>query len=118
MNGNQESSPVRDVRWQGERVVIDVAGDVDMTHSAGFQGRLTEVIGKSPRHIVVNMSNVTFMDSSGIASLVKLESQARDIGAKLSLVGVNKRVLSILQITRLDSLFKIFDTEEEALSTA
>lgn len=118
MKTQDPNSPVKEVRWQDKQVVIDVAGDVDMGHSAAFQQCLSDVMAKAPAHVILDLAGVEYMDSSGIASLVKLHSQAKAAGAALSLVAVHRNVQSILQITHLDGMFKVFDTAEEAIASA
>jgi anti-sigma B factor antagonist len=109
-------SPIREVRWQGQDVVLAVSGDVDLTTSKPFQDAALAVLARKPRHVVVNLAGVPYMDSSGIASLVKLLSRARKQGTAVSLAALNDRTRSLLEITRLDTVFRIFATEEEALA--
>ena len=116
MNTASGSSPVQGVRWEGPAAIVDVAGDIDLHRSMEFQGSLLEVLEKRPQRIVVNLSGVPYMDSSGVASLVKLLSRTRKCGAQLCLVGLTKRVQSLFEITRLDVVFTICNSEKEALS--
>ena len=117
MNRQEPNSPVKEVRWQDKLVVVDVVGDMDMDHSSAFQQCLSDVMAKKPTHVIVDLAGVSYMDSSGIASLVKLNSQTKSAGASLSLVAVHQNVQSILQITRLDTMFSVFDTEQEAIAS-
>ena len=71
-----------------------------------------------PRRIVVNFTDVAYMDSSGIATLVKVLSRTRRSRMALILCGLNERVRSLFEITRLDTVFSILATEQEALSQA
>jgi len=114
---NEANSPVQGVRWKGRTVVVDVVGDIDLHRSPQFQDSLLRLLDDKPERIVVNLSGVAYMDSSGIASLVKLLSRVRRSGAGMCLVGLNDRTRSLLEITRLDSVFDIHTTEEEALSS-
>ena len=107
---------VKAVRWVSRAAVVDVQGDVDLSRSSEFQQSLLGVMDQKPERIVVNLAEVPYMDSSGVASLVKLLSQARRQQVGLSLVGLTDRVRSIFQITRLDGIFEIHATEEEALA--
>jgi len=116
MSYQTTTSPVQSVRRLGEATVVQVVGDVDLNRSAEFQRALLDVLADCPGKIVVDLSGVPYMDSSGVASLVKLLSRARRTGVSLYLVGLNDRVRSIFEITRLDSVFDIFATEQEALS--
>jgi len=115
MNEQNRDSPVQNVRWVGTIVVVDVAGDVDLYCSAAFQQVLLDLLDRKPQRVVVNLSGVPYMDSSGVASLVKLLSRTRKSGVGLYLVGLTERVRSLFEITRLDDVFDIFGTEQEAL---
>lgn len=109
-------SSITDVRWVQKCAVVDVAGDIDLSHSVEFQQQLLALLDKKPPKIVVNLAAVPYMDSSGVASLVKVLSRARKIGSVLHLVGLTPRVKSLFEITRLDSVFSIRATEAEALA--
>lgn len=110
------ASPVRGIRWDGQSAVVAVVGDIDLNSSAEFQEALLGLLAQGPQNIVLNLREVPYMDSSGVASLVKLLSRARKVGAAVSLVELGERTRSLLEITRLDSVFDIYPTEEEALS--
>ena len=110
------ASPIQEVRWDGQAVVVTAVGDIDLNSSADFQEKLLALLAKGPQHIVLNLRQVPYMDSSGVASLVKLLSRARRQGVSLRLSGLCERVRSIFEITRLDSVFEICSTEEEALA--
>ena len=116
MSGEPKDNPVREVRWQGRTAVVVVEGDVDLSRSAHFQQSLLEVLDRRPELIVVNLADVPYMDSSGVASLVKVLSRARKRKTAVRLAALCQRVRSIFEITRLDSIFEIHETEEEALA--
>ena len=115
MTESSGHSPVQSVRWVDRVVVVTVAGDIDLNSSTHFQQVLLELMDRKPQRIVVNLSKVPYMDSSGVASLVKLLSRARKGGSSLTLVELADRVRSVFEITRLDSVFDIRATEAEAL---
>ena len=108
------ATPVRDIYQQDDCVVVTVVGDIDMAMTKTFQASLADVVAKKPSRIVVDLAGVGYMDSSGVASLVKLHTQTKKIGATMALAQVNPRVMSIFQIMRLDQLFGIFATIDEA----
>ena len=108
-------SPVRDVRWVGRTAVVDVEGDVDLSRAPGFQQSLLAVLDRRPQRLVVNLADVPYMDSAGVASLVKLLSRTRKQNVGLRLAGMGERVRSIFEITRLDTVFDIYPDEKEAL---
>jgi anti-sigma B factor antagonist len=115
-----KNSSIRNVRWIGRdrgTVVVEAVGDVDLHRSAGFQQELLAVLDERPKRIVVDLSGVGYMDSSGVASLVKLLARVRREQVSLKLTGLTPRVRSVFEITRLDTVFEIFPTQQEALES-
>ena len=101
-------------RQQPETTIVDVTGDIDMGTSPHLRKLLLDSL-KSTSRVVVNMRDVRYIDSSGIASLVEVLMKARDSQKRLVLFGLNKTVQEVLQLTRLTTVFVIRQTEEEAL---
>ena len=108
--------PVREIRWIDTSVIVRIAGEIDLNVSQEFQHELLKLLDKHPRRVIIDLSDVSYMDSSGVASLVKLLSRSRRFGASLILVALTERVRSVFEITRLDSVFDIRSTQEEALA--
>jgi anti-sigma B factor antagonist len=94
--------------------IVDVAGDIDMGSSPDLRKTLLDSLKAAPR-LVVNLRDVRYVDSSGIASLVEVLKEARNTQKRLVLFGLNRAVTEVLQLTRLTKIFEIRDTEEEAL---
>jgi len=113
---DQAGSPVREVQWADKAAIVRAAGEIDLNSSPAFQQELLKLLDRRPEKIVINLSEVSYMDSSGVASLVKLLSRARRGQTSLYLVGLTDRVRGVFEITRLDSVFDICRTEEEALA--
>jgi anti-sigma B factor antagonist len=111
----EAKSPIDNVRWQDKTAIVDCSGEIDLHRSTGFQQALMKILDEKPQKIVINLSDVSYMDSSGVASLVKLLSRTRSSGTGLSLLSPTPKVMSVLQITRLDSVFDICESEEEAV---
>lgn len=116
MTAGCSDGPIQQVRWQGRSVVVDVVGDIDLNCSLSFQQSLLSVLDEKPDRMVVNLAGVPYMDSSGVASLVKLLSRSRKAGLELFLVGLRERVRGVFEVTRLHEVFEIASTEREALS--
>ena len=107
---------VKNVRQQDQATVVELAGDIDMRCSMELRGRFIEIMQAKPPLLVVNMIQVEFMDSSGLATLVEVLQWCRRNKCQLKLVGLTGRVRSIFEISRLESIFQIFNTEVEALA--
>jgi anti-sigma B factor antagonist len=69
---------------------------------------------RTPR-VILNMRDVNYIDSSGVASLLEGLKAARDVGSRLILFGLSPIAHEVLQISRLLTIFEIYDTEEKAL---
>lgn len=115
-NNPVQGGLVKSVEWDKEAAIITVAGDVDLNRSNEFQQALLDVLDKKPERMIVHLGAVPYMDSSGVASLVKLLSRARKVGTRIYLVDLTARVRSIFEITRLDNVFSICPTVQEAMN--
>jgi len=116
----ETGSSIREVRWLGpddETVVAAATGDIDMRHSAAFQGELLALLARHPRRFVVDLSDVPYMDSSGVASLVKLLSRCSREKVALKLAGMAPRVRGVFEVTKLDIVFDITATVDEAIAS-
>ena len=107
---------VQRVRNEDDTTVLELLGDVDMQSSPGLRTQLLKLVEGRATTIIVNLAEVEFMDSSGLATLVEALQATRQRGGKLKLVNLCPRVRSIFEIARLDAIFEIFDTEAEALA--
>jgi anti-sigma B factor antagonist len=106
---------VRDIRYINEAAVVKLTGEIDMSHSPGVHQSLVEVLEARPARLIIDLADVSYMDSSGVGILVDALRRVRVSGATLALVGVTPRVLSVLQITKLDQFFEMYETMDEAL---
>src|ERR1700685_4112096 len=84
--------------------------------AAGLRDTLKKVLTTS-RQVVLNLAGVDYIDSSGLGTLVGVYSSARAAGADIKLTGVGQRLRDVLQITKLVTVFEVYDTEQEALAS-
>src|SRR3989304_5398881 len=110
------SGTVKEVRQRGIATVVALAGEVDLHHTPEVHKALVAACERKPQMLVVNLGSVTYLDSSGIGTLVEVFRRVNGFGGKLVLCGLNDRVHSVFEITKLDKFFKICLTEAEALS--
>ena len=97
--------------------VVTPMGEIDLGRSPTLRKELGVVIAEKPPHVVVNLAEVPYMDSSGVATLVEALQQCRTADLALSLCGMQDRVRSIFEIARLDMVFTIETTLEAALDS-
>lgn len=91
----------------GPDLVVLPEGDIDLSVSSEFQQKLREALSKQPPRLVVDLGQVPYMDSSGVATLVDAMQQARRVNSSLVLCCLQDKVRSIFEITRLDRVFPI-----------
>jgi len=96
---------------QGNLIIVALKGDVDMEYSPKLRSALLEAVGKSDG-IVVDMSGVVMIDSSGIASLLEAFQMSRKRGKGFVLSNVGDSVTKVLNLARLDTVFDIADDVE------
>jgi anti-sigma B factor antagonist len=98
-------------------VIFDVSGDIDLANSPTVRkALLREVREKRTPRVVINLSKVRYIDSSGVASLVEGLRASRDVGSRFILFGLSTSAREVLQLSRLLRIFEIYDNEEQALA--
>jgi anti-sigma B factor antagonist len=113
---DHSAPPEFDIEWIDKDVVARITGDIDAVRASAAQMPLLELLDKNPVKIVVNFQGVGYMDSAGLASFVKLLSRTRKQGVELRLAALSPMLKGLFEITRLNTVFSIFDTEEAALA--
>ena len=93
--------------------VFCVAGEINISTSPDLKKHFEKLPSKK---VVVNLEKVTYIDSSGLATLVEMLKKTRSQGGALGLAGMSEKVKSLFEITKLDKLFSIFVGQDEAIS--
>ena len=91
----------------GDYTLVRVSGEVDLSWSQQVRRAILDALGANG-HVGVELSQVSYIDSSGIAALVEGFQNARGKGQKFALVGPSKPVMAVLQLARLDKVFPLF----------
>ena len=97
--------------------VCCIEGEVDINSSPAIKKSFDKLIASKTPKIIVNLSKVTYVDSSGLATLVEVLKNMRSYGGKLRLTNMSSKVKSLFEITKLEKLFEIIADEAEAIST-
>lgn len=95
-------------------LVLRPTGEIDLARSPDLRERLRSEIDRGVRRLVIDLSGVPYMDSSGVATLVEALQLSRKAGCRLLLAGLPAKVRSIFAISRLDTVFQIVDSIDEA----
>ena len=103
-------------RQVGDVVVIDVVGRITLGEGAtALRETIRGLVTKGNKKMVLNLGEVSYIDSSGIGELVSGFTSATNQGGVLKLLGLTKRVKDLLQITKLYTVFEVFDSETSAV---
>ena len=98
----------------GERMVVDVGGEIDVYTAPKLRERLVDLINAGHYHLVINLEGVDFLDSTGLGVLVGVLKRVRAHEGSLQLVCTQERLLKIFRITGLAKVFVIHDSVESA----
>jgi anti-sigma B factor antagonist len=106
-------------RTEGNTVIASLHGEIDLHNSNELRDAMLSLISPTlPAKLVLNLGEVPYMDSSGIAVLVEALGRIRRGGGKVFLTNLQPRVLSILEIARLHTLFVVTADEKAALAAS
>jgi anti-sigma B factor antagonist len=105
-------------RRHDKTTIFGLSGDIDFANSRDVRDSVLREIRESrTARVVVNLSQVRYIDSSGVASLVEGLKAARDLGCRFILVGLSTSAREVLQLSRLLRVFEVYENEQEALAS-
>ena len=103
-------------RQVGEVSVVDVAGRITLGEgSSALRDLMRDMVSKGQKKILLNLGDVSYIDSSGIGELVSGFTTVTNSGGDLKLLNLNKRVKDLLQITKLYTVFDVHEDEAGAI---
>ena len=96
--------------------VLDLSGRITLGEAAGsLRDTIKDLLAKDNKSILLNMTDVSYIDSSGLGEMVGAFATASNRGGKLKLLGLQPRVNDLMQLTKLYSVFEIFTDEAAAV---
>jgi anti-sigma B factor antagonist len=105
-------------RVEGDRTVVSVGGEIDVYTAPKLREQLIDLVSGGSYHLIIDMENVDFLDSTGLGVLVGGLKRVRSHDGSLHLVCTQDRILKIFRITGLTKVFPIHATVDEALAAA
>jgi anti-sigma B factor antagonist len=101
-------------RTVGSALIVDCSGRLVFgEESASLRETVKKVLAQSP-NVVLNLREVNYIDSGGLGTLVSIFTTARNAGGAIKLASLSQRVGDLLQLTKLVTIFEVFDNEEAA----
>jgi anti-sigma B factor antagonist len=105
-------------RTEGDRTIVQVGGEIDVYTAPKLREQLVDLVNAGQYHLVVDMENVEFLDSTGLGVLVGGLKRVRAHEGSLRLVCTQERILKIFRITGLTKVFPIHDTVADAVAAS
>ncbi len=105
-------------RRADKTTIFDIVGDIDLANSPQIRKAvLHEIREEHTPKVVMNLTKVRYIDSSGVASLVEGLKASRDAGSRFILFGLSPAAREVLQLSRLLKIFEVYDNEEQFLAS-
>jgi anti-sigma B factor antagonist len=105
-----------ETRVENGVTVISCTGRITFGDEAAALREILKTTLTSSRQVVLNLAGVTYIDSGGLGTLVGVYSSARAAGADIKLTGLGQRLRDVLQITKLVTVFEVYETEQQAIA--
>lgn len=103
-------------KYPGGVLVIEVDGQLIVGNRQELKQKVLDAIEAGSRKFLIDFTKTGYIDSSGLGVLVSLSKKIRDEGGDLRLAGLNEDLKTLFELTKLDTLFAITDSAEEALA--
>ena len=98
--------------------VLDLDGRIVLgDESSALRERVKALLGQGRSKIVLNMGQVSYIDSAGLGALVAAYTSAKNQGASLKLINLGSKFREVLQVTKLLTVFEVYDSEQAAISS-
>jgi anti-sigma B factor antagonist len=106
------------IRETPQAAILDMSGRLTLGEALGdFRDSIRETLASDRKNILLNLSEVSYIDSSGLGQLIGSYATVTDRGGQMKLFNLQKRVTDLLQITKLLTIFETFDNEAKALAS-
>lgn len=104
------------IETAGDVVVVAVIGQLVVGNRQEFKQSVLDEVERGARRILVDFSETGYVDSSGLGALVSLNKRLREAGGELRLAALNEDMRTLFELTRLDTLFRLYVSRAEALA--
>ncbi len=107
-----------ETRTVGDVHILDCSGKITLGEGTmAVRNSVRDVLKNGGKKIVLNLADVNYIDSSGIGELVSSYTTVTNQGGKLKLLNLTKKIQELLAITKLLTVFSVYDSEQQAISS-
>jgi len=105
-------------RQEGNVTIIDLNGKITLGENTGIlRDELRSLMSQGQKHIILNMKDVSYVDSAGLGELVGAYTTATNQGGAVKLLHLQGKMKDLMQITKLHTIFPAFENEQEAVNS-
>ena len=104
-----------EIRNQAGVTILNLDGEIDVSHAPRLRKTLTQLIEDNCQRLLIDLTEVVYLDSAGLSVLIAAHRKAQNTGASLGLVGPQQPIRQVFNITGVDKVILIFATLEEGL---
>lgn len=104
------------IEHDGVADVFEIEGEIDLHNSPELRKQLTGRINQGIKYILLDFSNVKYIDSSGLATLIEGLRKLNKVKGEIKLCNLNKTIRSVFEVSRLEDVFAIYPNREDALN--
>jgi anti-sigma B factor antagonist len=107
-----------ETRTVGDVHILDISGKITLGEGTmAVRNTVRDVLKNGGKKIILNLADVNYIDSSGIGELVSSYTTVTNQGGKLKLLNLTKKIQELLAITKLLTVFSVYDSEQQAISS-
>ncbi len=106
-----------EIMKDGEITILDVEGQLIVGNRQELKQKVLAELEEGERKFLIDFDRTGYIDSSGLGVLVSLSKKIREAGGELRLANLNEDLRTLFELTKLDTLFQIADSRDEALAT-
>jgi anti-sigma B factor antagonist len=99
-----------------DRLICLIEGEINITRSPELRAFFDGIIKKNEKKVLIDFGAVSYIDSSGLATLIEMYQRLKKIGGSMRCCGMNQKIRNTFEITKLHKLFEIFDDRQQALA--
>ena len=99
---------------KGDIFICSMGGEVNLETSPILRKLFERLIKENKKKIIVDLAGVSYIDSSGLATLIEMLQRLKGIDAKMRICGIQQKVKYVFEITKLDKLFEMFEDQQKA----
>ena len=104
------------IKKESDVSILEIEGEVDVYYSSRLEEKVKNLISEGERRVIIDMTEVSYMDSSGLGVLVGSLKNLKKSKGEMKIAGVKGEIMNVFEITRLNTFFDMYNTVPEALA--